>query len=78
MVGRREELSHGSLLDHFAAVHDDHARHGFGDDAEIVGDEQDRCPKLFLQIGEELEDLRLIVTSSAGRRLVGDDERRDS
>ena len=36
-----------------------------GDHAEVVGDQDDRMPNWSLQSSEQLEDLRLVVTSSA-------------
>ena len=44
------------------------------DDAEVVGDEDDRHAEARLQLGEELEDLRLDGDVERGRRLVGDQD----
>ena len=62
------------MLDDLAAVHDDHLVGDLGDDAEIVGDHDDRHPELFLELVHQLEDLRLRRHVERGRRLVGDHE----
>ena len=66
----------GSLFDDAARVHHRDAIGGFGDDAEVVRDQQQREVELFLHIAQQLEDLRLHGDVERGGRLVGDDERR--
>ena len=44
------------------------------DDAEIVGDEDDRHAEPALQVGEQRQDLRLDGDVERGRRLVGDQD----
>ena len=48
----------------------------FGDDAEIVRDEQQRQVERRLHVAQQIEDLRLDRDVERGRRLVGDDQRR--
>ena len=60
-----------------AAVHHRHPVARFGDDRQVVGDEEDRgagAPRLQLQ--HQIENLRLNRHVQRRRRLVGDDERR--
>ena len=45
-----------------------------GDHAEVVGDQQHREAESLLQVGEQLEDLRLDRDVERGRRLVGDQQ----
>jgi hypothetical protein len=71
-----EQLPHRSPLDNLSAVHHQHARGDFGDDAEVVRDEQDREAESLLQVGEQLEDLCLDGHVERGRGLVGDEQRR--
>ena len=44
------------------------------DDAEIVRDEQHRHSELFLEVVDQLQDLRLHGHVERGRRLVGDQQ----
>ena len=53
-------------------AHDDDAVGHLGDDAHVVGDEDDRRAELALQVADQLEDLRLHGDVERGRRLVGD------
>ena len=59
-------------LDDLSLTHDDHVVGDAPDDIEIVGDEQHRHAEPFLQVLQELEDLRLHGDVERGRRLVGD------
>ena len=61
-----------AALDDLAALHHVDAVGEAAHDAEIVGDEHDRHAEPLLQIGEQLEDLRLDRHVERGRRLVGD------
>jgi len=47
-----------------------------GDDAQIVGDKQDRHAELLLQSPQQVEDLCLDGDVEGGRRFVGDQQRR--
>ena len=72
MLRRAEESIARRDLDDLPGVHDRHAVRHAGDDAEIVGDQQDRHPALRLQLAQEVEHLRLDGDVERGRRLVGD------
>src|SRR5579884_1405824 len=76
MLRRVEEVAHAARLDDLAGVHDRelvaHAR----DDAEIVGDEDDRDRRPLLQFLQKIEVLRLDRHVEVGGRLVGDDQPR--
>ena len=71
-----EQLPHGCALDDLATVHHQHARCHLGHHTQVVRDEQDREPEALLQVGEQLEDLRLDGDVERGGGLVGDEERR--
>ena len=65
-----EHLDGVALLDDLAGVHHaDPIAHG-ADDAEVVGDQQDRRVRLGAQPAHEVEDLGLDRCVEAGRRLV--------
>ena len=64
-VGAREERADGAALDHAALPHDDDAVGHLGDDAHVVGDEDDAVPNSFLQVAQQFKDLACTVTSSA-------------
>ena len=74
MARRPEQRSHVGLLDHPAGVHDDDPVGDLGDDAEVVGDEQNRHADLAPQLVEQRQDLRLDGDVEGGRRLVGDQQ----
>ena len=63
-----------ALLDHLARAHHIDAVGQAPDDAEIVGDEDDRHAELLLQFGKQLQDLRLDGHVERGGRLVGDQD----
>ena len=67
------DLVGGADLDRLAGVHDHHAIREAGDDAEVVGDHDDRRTGLALRGLQYLEDLRLDGHVQSGRRFVGDD-----
>ena len=74
MLRRAEESIARRDLDDLPGVHDRDAVRHAGDDAEIVGDQQDRHPALRLQRAQEVEHLRLDGDVERGRRLVGDEQ----
>ena len=55
-------------------MHDRDAVGDLGDDAHVVGDEQDADTALVGEVAEELQDLRLHGHVERRRRLVGDQE----
>jgi hypothetical protein len=71
-----EQGSDRSLLDGPAGIHHHHPVGHLGDDAEVMGDEQDRHPELLLQATHQVEDLGLDGDVEGGGRLVGDQQAR--
>ena len=71
-----EDLAHRTVLDDAAGIHDRDFVGDFRDDAEIVRDEQERHPRLALEIADEVEDLRLDGHVERRRGLVGDQQLR--
>ena len=64
------------VLDFFAAVHDEHVVGDFGDDAEVVRDEDDRHAAVVAELAEDFEDLGLDRDVEGGGRFVGDEKLR--
>ena len=59
-----------------ARIHDGDAIGDLGDDAEVVGDEQDRHADLAPQLVDQRQDLRLDRDVEGRRRFVGDQQQR--
>ena len=57
-------------------IHDHDLVAQLGDDAEIVGDEQDGQAEVALQRSQQVEDLRLNGDVERGRRFIGDEQLR--
>ena len=76
MRRRREDGGGGPRLHHLARVHHHDAGGDAGDDAEIVGDEHEAHGELALQLGQQVQDLRLDRHIERGGRLIGQDQRR--
>ena len=74
--GSREHLAGVADLDDPAGVHHRDPVARLGDDAEVVGDQQQRGVEVAAQVVQDPDDLRLDQHVERGRRLVGDDERR--
>ncbi len=72
MQRRVEERGDRRLLDLLAGIHDDDALRHLRHDAEVVGDHHDGGARGLLQLGEEVEDLRLDRDVERRRRLVRD------
>ena len=72
----REDGRGVALLDDLARVHHPDPVAQRPDDAEVVGDEQDRGVRLGLERADEVEDARLDRRVEAGRRLVEDEQLR--
>ena len=68
--------THRRFLDDPAGVHHRDAVGHFGDDAEVVRDQEQRQAEALLQVAQQIENLRLDRDVERRRRLVGDDERR--
>ena len=73
-LGAAQNLFRRSGLDDLAAMHDRDAVGNLGDDAHVVGDEQDADAAAVGQVAQELEDLRLHRHVERRRRFVGDQE----
>ena len=71
-----EDRRRVALLDDLAGVHHPDPVAQRPDDAEVVGDEQDRRVRLGLERADEVEDARLDRRVEAGRRLVEDEQLR--
>ena len=72
-----EDVAHRPGLDDAARIHHQHAVAEPGDDAEIVGDQDDRrAGSSRVSSRMQLEDLRLHGDVERGRRLVGDQQLR--
>ncbi len=71
-----EDLIGVAVLDHISAVHHQDVLAELGDDAEVVGDQDNRGAGLLLQVVHQLEHLRLDGNVQRRGRLVGDQELR--
>ena len=69
-----EDLADPSLLDDLALLHDDDPIGEVGDDAHIVGDQQNRRTQTILQVTHEVEDLSLDCHVKSRCRLVRDQQ----
>ena len=76
VLGVGEDFEHGAVLDFFAAVHHEHVVGDFGDDAEVVRDEDDGHAAVVAQLAEDFEDLGLDGDVEGGGRFVGDEQLR--
>ena len=76
VLRRGEELLRRGGLDDLALEHHGDAIGEVGDDAHVVGDQDDRGAVLVAQVAQQLEDLGLNGHVEGGRRLVGDDHGR--
>ena len=76
-IGRcrtREDAADGAGFHQFAVPHDGDAIGHLGDDAHVVGDQEQAGPDLPGQLAHQLEDLGLHRHVQGRRRLVGDQE----
>ena len=71
-----EDLRHRPQLDHPPGIHHRELVAHLGDDAEIVGDEDQSEAMLALQVAQQVQVLRLDRQIEAGGRLVGDQQAR--
>jgi len=71
-----EELVGASGLDEHAAVHHIHPLAHAGDDAEVVGDQDEAHPAFLLKIGQKLHDLGLHGHIQGSGRLVANEQLR--
>ena len=75
-AGRSKTVAGVALLDDLARVHHADPVAQRPDDAEVVGDEQDRGVRLGLERADEVEDARLDRGVEPGRRFVEDEQLR--
>ncbi len=75
MLGSPQHLLLRTPLHTAPAVHHQHVVRDVGDDAEVVGDEDDRGAGLLLELLEQVHDLGLHGDVQRRRRLVGDQQR---
>src|SRR5215472_8587137 len=71
-----EELALVGELDDLAEIHDRDAVADVLDHREVVSDKQVGKPELALQVGEQVDYLRLHRDIEGGHRLVADDQAR--
>ena len=71
-----EDLLNGAVFHDLAGVHDGHAVCHVGHNTQVMGDVDDGHAQLFLQIADELQDLRLDGHIQCGGRLVADQDLR--
>lgn len=74
VAGAGEQLDGGRLLDDPAVAHHDDAVGDVGDDAHVVGDDEDAHAGALLQLAHEVEDLGLHRDVERRGRLVGDEQ----
>src|SRR5207237_10803862 len=72
--GMVEDALSVPVLGHPARVHDQDVVVELGHHAEVVGDDDDRGAELLLQVGHQVEDLRLHGDIQGGGRRVGDQQ----
>ncbi len=70
-AGMAEDRQRAALFDDPAALHDNDAIGHFGDDAHVVGDEDDRGAEFLFQLAHQFEDLCLHRHVERRRRFVG-------
>jgi len=71
-----QDVADGAFFDDAAGVHDGDAVGDLGDDAEVVGDEEDGGAALGAEPFELVEDLGLDGDIEGAGGLIGNEERR--
>lgn len=74
VAGAIEKMMRGGGFDDAARIHDVDVVADLGDDAEVVGDEDDGGAELFLAVFDEVEDLFLDGDIERGGGFIGDEE----
>ncbi|MBV8428811.1 MAG: ABC transporter ATP-binding protein [Hyphomicrobiales bacterium] len=74
MARRAEQRAAVRQFDQLAQIHDGDAVRQVLDDGEVVADEEQREPEFVLQIGEQVDDLRLHRDVERGDSFVADDQ----
>jgi len=67
-----EDVGGGAIFDNLASIHDGDVIGHVGDDAKVMGDEDNRKVLFFLKLVDELKDLRLDGDVERGCRFVAD------
>ncbi|CDN44922.1 hypothetical protein BN871_FY_00260 [Paenibacillus sp. P22] len=76
MLGALEHVVDAARLHDIAGIHDPDPVGGFGDDADIMGEQQHRDVHFLVDLDQYVEDIRLRNDVERGRRLVENDELR--
>ena len=76
MVRLAQDVAHRAFLDHAPRVHDHHPLGHLRDHPHVVGDEDDRGPRLLAKRLQQVEDLGLHGDVEGGGRLVRDEDPR--
>ena len=74
VLGGAENFLDGTLFDQFSVEHDKDSVGEIGDDAKVVGDEENRHAKLFPKIAKEIKNLGLDGNIEGGGGFVGDEK----
>ncbi len=74
VLGGAEKFFNGALLDEFSFEHNQNTIGKIGDDAEVVGDEEDGHAELITEIAKEIENLGLDGDIEGGGRFIGDEK----
>jgi hypothetical protein len=69
-----ENFFNGALLDEFSFEHNQNTIGEIGDDAEVVGDEEDGHTELIAEIAKEIENLGLDGDIKGGGGFIGNEE----
>ena len=69
-AGAGEDFGHRPLFHRAAVAHDDHAVSHFGDDAHVMGDQDDCRAQIALQIAQQVQHLALYGHVQRGCRLI--------
>ena len=73
MFGIAQQLVDRRFFGHASRIHDDDALRGLGNNAEVMGDQDDRRAQFFLEFQHQVQDLRLDRDVEGGGWLVGDE-----
>ena len=74
MLGGAENFFNWALLDEFPFEHNQNTIRKIGDDAEVVGDEEDGHAELIAEIAKEIENLGLDGDIESGGGFVGNEQ----
>ena len=74
MAGIVEQAVDRAFLDHLACIHDGHAVAKFGNDAKVMGDDDDGPVETAAQVAQKVDDLRLHCHVKRGCRFIRDQD----